>query len=330
MKKLLVILVCLIMIGTIFGISYSAVTAKKPTPPPDDPPTPADPAISYFSYNDKGNANGLWVMDADGSHQTLINEGKAMYRSWSHDGSTVAYEDSGLWLMDFAVVDGVPQGSNARQIASDTAMGDYRKPAWSPTDDVIAYVSDSFYDDENNVFHTKHTIKLINPVPVNNEYQTIDLYSVTDELISYPTWSPDGTKLAFIKHAYPPITGGQFISIEILTISNGEVTASVEITGSDLGESDVIGLDWSSTRNDMLSFSTGPEIYTLDIDTITTEYICDGINPSWSPDDSLLAFVEIVPGKGKSGDTYNIKTIDLTTDDTASYAKGLLPDWMES
>jgi Tol biopolymer transport system component len=332
MKKLFVILVCLFMIATVFSVSF-AVSAGKGgggKPPKDDPPTPANPAISYYSYGDGGHKNGLWVMDADGSHQTLINEGKALFRTWSPDGLTVAFENGGLWLMDFNVIDGIPLGSNARKIASDTTFGDYRKPAWSPIDDVIAYVSASLYYDENNDYHQKHHIKLIDPVPVNNEYQSTEIYSTTDELISSPTWSPDGTELAYIKHSYPPLIGGQFISIEILTISNREVTAITELSAEDLGVTDVIGLEWSSTQNDVLAYSTGPEIYTLDLDTLTSEYLCDGINPSWSPDDSLLAFVEIVPGKGNKGDTYNIKTLDLTTSEVTHFAKGLCPDWMVS
>ena len=56
-----------------------------------------------------------------------------------------------------------------------------------------------------------------------------------------------------------------------------------------------------------------------------------GFYSAWSPDDSRLVFSQTVPGKGRSGDNYQIVVVDVdgTPQEVLQEGKGVIwgPDW---
>ena len=112
MKKIFVICVLALLIATVFGASYSVLAGKGGGGKPSkEDPTPAEPAIAYFRTG--GKDIGLWVMDADGSHQTHIpiaNYVYPWYISWSPTGASIAITSGPvntvymyLWTIDITV-----------------------------------------------------------------------------------------------------------------------------------------------------------------------------------------------------------------------------------
>ena len=109
--------------------------------------TPNDPYADQMACANKGSqiviktASGLVVLDAERGDRKLLVEPKNMwigYPAWSHDGKTIAFiEGSGESgrPQRLCVIDST--GANRKCIAEDAAM--FSTPAWSPSDNEIAY-----------------------------------------------------------------------------------------------------------------------------------------------------------------------------------------------
>src|SRR5690242_6348625 len=118
----------------------STITAEKASS------AAADPAIAYVSNNN------LMVMNADGSNQTVISSGGASTPSWSPDAHSLVFARSGgLWIIDVAVVNGVPTGSNLHQIPF-TLAGTQGNPSWSPLGDRIAFTNTTSPAYDRNIY----------------------------------------------------------------------------------------------------------------------------------------------------------------------------------
>jgi len=207
-------------------IVWVAVAKKPENPgvkPPKDPPTPANPEITYVKVESAPNGThyDLYVMDADGGNQTLIAAAKKIPRgyqdpspipqagfydpAWSPDENQIVVieEDAtdlcqgepGWWQMkvlDIGVIDGEPQVLHeltiidCNHIATKTNL---RQPTWSPEGDTIVFL----YGDE---------IRTIAPDGINN---SVLLHRAPDD---YPdwirlrdvAWNGDGTKIAYKPH----------------------------------------------------------------------------------------------------------------------------------
>ncbi len=310
--KLGKLLLSLVVVSLIVSMAIPMGTAKKPPKPPGGEEPPADPAIAYGAGR---HGRGLYVMNADGTNQVEVYmaETQVKDKSWSPDGNSIAFTITmELWVIDIVMVDGEPQGSNPRMLLDDTYPG---SNAWSPAGDEIAVA---------RVHHPGYmSATKIQVIPVTGgEPET--LHSVPDGWgVKDPTWSPDGTQIAFLEHN----TGGTISSIKILDRATKTVTSTLDpgmyrLTG---------GLNWARTQ-DVLAFTAleilgAPNsIHTLDINNGATSKIYNGYAPSWSPDDTKLVFNrrEFVNQKK----TVNkIEIVDLATLEITILATGASADW---
>ncbi|MFX0065794.1 MAG: TolB family protein, partial [Candidatus Hermodarchaeota archaeon] len=131
-------------------------------------------------------------------------------------------------------------------------------------------------------------------------------------------WSSDGTQLA--------VCGGEIsagydgTSIMIIDRATGTVTDRL-LTG----QFHKGGLDWARQGMNKIAFhdsgGTGM-FYTVDIDTETVVPVVGGSNPSWSPDNSMIVFMQRINRKKISISTYEFSTGTIT-----QLTNGLTPDW---
>jgi len=280
---------------------------------------PADPAIAFVQTG-KRSANKIMVMNDDGSNQALMYEGPfEAYGnpSWSPDGNSIAwsgplhtngYYEYGIWRIDVEVIDGVPQGSNLMQLAHSDGSDSFGSAAWSPLGDEIAYRVNPPGDPGER----------IDAVPATGGdsytiYTSPDGFGIGRSV----TWRSDGTQLALIGIEISAGADGK--SIIIVDRATGTVTDTL-LTG----QFDFTRLDWAQGL-DILAFHdmSTSMIYTVDIETGTSVPVTEGAAPSWSPDNSKLAYIE----PGRQPRFNKISTVDLDTGEITRLASGINPDW---
>jgi len=236
----------------------------------------ADPAIAYV------NNNKLMVMNTDGSNKTVIASGTSIGApSWSPDAHSIVFPGTvnavnGLWVVDVAVVNGVPTGSNLHKITINLA-GTPGSPSWSPLGDLIAFTNSTSPDYDRNIY----TIAPTGGTP------TIVYTSATELFPRQPDWSPDASKLVFSEATIAAPYQWNLLTYDL---SNLQVTTVIPLTSSIA----VKGSAWSR-NGDRIAYSNGnsnPEaIYTVTPTSNATPIkVVDGAFPTWSPNDSKLAY----------------------------------------
>jgi Tol biopolymer transport system component len=342
MKKIFVVFVCVLLIATICGASCSVLAKKgggggKPGGGGDKPA--ADPAIAYKDMN----GGDICVVNADGSNNAKIVEpyseddhAKIPFNpSWSPDGKHITYmlDESqftnmfSICCVDVNIIDGVPVGTNHVRLATDLWGIQGSNPEWSPAGDVIAFMA----------IYPKGSVRSLWLVNADRTgTPTKILTPNVDTEIKHPAWNPDGTEIAFIENA-PATGGGREYSIKILNLETSVIrTVHGPTTDYSIGQN----LDWSRDGTKFAfivypppSGGSGNSLYTLDIATNNLAFV-DGSQddsgvsgcPTWSPDDSHIAYMSSGSGgKGKS----NLMSIELSTGDLTKIVRNsaFTPDW---
>lgn len=177
--------------------------------------------VFYAERN--GQSADLYVMDADGSNVRQLTHTPAAegYPSWSPDGRSIAFEaDDATGNFDIYVMNA--DGSNTRRLTRDPRRD--VGPAWSPDSQKIVFMSDragpefDIYEmnaDGSDV--ERLTAAQTNWFPqfspdgtrlalhVGRDVNVFDLKTRTLRALTqdpangmYPTWSPDGQRIAFM------------------------------------------------------------------------------------------------------------------------------------
>jgi Tol biopolymer transport system component len=311
-KKLIIslVIVCLLMTMVI-----PMAAAPKPPGKPGGggkDKTPADPAITFSGGMD---FKKLYVMDMDGSNKALIHDAKSTIHSstWSPDGSQIAFElgfRDELRVVDVGMVDGKPQGSNARLLRSNVHS---TKPAWSPLGDEIAIAANPLPSGATTEIH------LISAADGSlNE----KLYVASEGwAVQNPAWSPDASEIAFVLHETTGTGASWNYNIVIIDV-NTKVVTSTSVSGwYQIASSS--HLDWAHTQNTLVFYGSPVDrdtfrIYTFDMDSDVVTQVLDGrvSAPSWSYDDGTIIY-----GLRSSG-KFEIMTLDLGTSTSTRIMRG--------
>ena len=133
--------------------------------------------------SERNGVMGVYIMDDDGSNQTLLTEGGSTFpMSWTPDGNQILFNrgSSVLFLMN-------PDGTNIRQLTEDddTYIG---KCSFSPDGKFIVYDGSIKIDNDNE----KYVVKMLN-------IETVKTEVISDIDATHCDWSPDGKHIIFAK-----------------------------------------------------------------------------------------------------------------------------------
>ena len=147
--------------------------------------SPTGEHIAFVSERDHLGLYDIYLMDANGENIRRAF-GELDYRTaptWSPDGKKIAYHTYSP-VPDWAVYANTPgDGEPERVVESGVYTGGF--PAWSPKGTEIAFVGGK---------RTELRIRIIN---LKTREQKTFLPEIQEGHMYYPTWSPDGKKLAF-------------------------------------------------------------------------------------------------------------------------------------
>jgi len=276
-------------------------------------PPPADPAIAFIG----GSNEMLGVMNEDGSNVTALDLAPAGFPSWSPDldgdasngyQGALAFElrladgiEHGV-IADVRVIGGVPTAVRVRTLT----LGYGYYPAWSPDLDAaapgyqgrIAFVDDNFFIAAQSVAWDGDAT---DPSTVHDPVQAMLVGAdvLGPELFAFhPTWSPDGTRLAF--------QSMDFDFANALYVVDDLATPQPRAITNDPAAS-YHAPDWSNTRS-VVGYSKDRSIVLNDVDQVGEVVVgVSGNGLSFSVDDLSIVFAGMV------GRNWSIQRHDFST-----------------
>ena len=267
------------------GSSPSASPIATSPPPSADPPVglgifePVAGRIVYGSENGiYGIEDGIWGLDpasSDPATTVQLTSEPATPLGWSADGTRLLIQQGGENLFVLHA-----DGSETQVVENALSL---QGATISPDGSRVVYADQSASSDcEDGVLMA---------VDVEGGPSELLLESPRNKKIQHPTFSPDGTQIAF--------TDGNCDSMHIVWVMNADGTDAHQITSSDfgpLGATHVYGLAWSP-RGDRIALSVEQGIYTIAPDgsdfvqLIPTPYFTSAPEIYWSPDGSRITYV---------------------------------------
>ena len=236
--------------------------------------SPDGSKIAYLCCT--GHDSSLWVMNADGSGSRRLTTGLASSPAWSPDGSRIAYDDHGAGAIWSIAAD----GSDAKRLAHASGGG-----RWSPDGSSIVFFSwrDFPGQEQRNELY-------VMAADGSNQVRLTD----NDAEDVEPTWSPDGTQIAFTSsRAGNP-------DIYVVAADGSDERQLTTDPAPDEGPawspdgSRILFTSYRDGADPLMLGSGNAEVFTVRPDgsgptNLTNDPDWDGY-PAWSPDGRQIAF----------------------------------------
>ena len=231
--------------------------------------SPSGSRIVFVSSRDPGLGSGVYVMNADGSGVTRLAYGNEA--AWSQDGSTIAYTVPSLrWAIYTMNADG--SGQTQRTFPGPTDLD--LNPSLAP-DGRIAFTRITPHPDDYNDYN----------IWVLSASGTVTQITSGPALDFSPSWSPDGTRIAYASGPNGGSSGNG--GPTDIWVMNADGTGQVKLTESLASDFDPT---WSPNGASIAFTSQRdgqPELYVMNADgsgeTRITNHPAQDREPSWKP-----------------------------------------------
>jgi Tol biopolymer transport system component len=329
-------LFCVLFLGLFLlaVLAGDALAQKgKPQPPPPPPPTPGNPAFAYVVAGQ--NQYNLMVMNADGSNQRAVVSQKFTGNTnpdWSPDGKQLVFSmekrDRSISYYTVKV-----DGSALTPLWNSSYI--YR-PAWSPVplgdgQYKIAFGSRLMPD---GTVATNSDLLLRN---VNGTGLATNLTNTPDIDEGDVDWSPTAERL--VVSTYDGVLSDLVIyrvDCDIEEICWAVREGSVyNVPRSPLVGRSGYGFDWAKTADKLVvsantALDGSQDLWIIDLANpsqplqLTNTPGVNEYNPTWSPDDSLIAFMSNPRGGSL---TLQVMNSDGTNRKTVPLPAGIASAW---
>ncbi len=252
-------------------LALAAVAVQAACGDRGEPAAPSTPATGKIAFVRDGPFGAIYVMNADGSGQTLVrHDGGAGVAdpSWSADGSRIAFERGAkIYVMS-------ADGSHHTRLSDDHPVALDDSPAWSPDGARMAFASSqrTFYEEEGR--------KDSDIYVMNTDGSNITRLTSDPGMDLSPEWSPDGTRIAFVSNRE------QRWDLYIMNADGSKQTLLVEMVSPDSAPA------WSpdGTRIAFVGLVGGIQLINVDGSAQTSLTTMGDFDPTWSPDGTHIAF----------------------------------------
>jgi Tol biopolymer transport system component len=149
---------------------------------------------SFFGRSD------VYVMNPDGTGLTQLTTGDFRYLQpdWSPDGAMLAAVRTGGEFPPWFIVSMNADGSDLRQLTSGTALD--TTPAWAPDGTAIVFARATSSEYGSAPYH-------LQSIDLDGSHLVPLMFNYGNENALYPTWAPDGQKIAYIGWTDPSGAG---------------------------------------------------------------------------------------------------------------------------
>jgi Tol biopolymer transport system component len=255
---------------TLLAVLVLASAAVVVTAPPASATSPGYNGRIAFTRDDGYGVDttGIYTINPDGTGLQQLTHGWGVFASYNADGSQIAYARApGIHVMN---ADG---GSDQTVLSQANTFG----LSWSPDSSKFMWMA--------NV-DTRSVISVEN-ADGSNSHQLL-----SDDLGSryYPTWSPDGNRIAFWNDA------SRYVGIVDADGSNErQVTVAAAAAGPNFVSFSPDGTKLAYTQHVYLAGGSPSVVHIVNVDGTHDHAVGDTTgnsgNPVWSPDGRWLAFL---------------------------------------
>ena len=319
MKRKTIILLMLSLVGLLLSACLLKDGVESLLPDSIKPVT-ADPTsgilfvtLRHVERNNSIHQNWeLYLVQPDGTGLTRLTQNDRVDTSpsWSPDGRQIAFRSRVDGSADIFVMDA--NGENWRNLIKDpedSILDDFY-PEWNPQRDLIALYTDRFYSPA--VGGAWHRLAIMPLAGGADNIQVLEKPLTEQETLG---WAPNGRHLAFSSRCDMQREGGvDLFQWDIDTDEVIQLTNDGNINASPAYSHDGRFLAYQSVHP-----GESADLYLLNLETgeianLTNNPEVKDAHPTWSPDDSQIAFVSNRDGNDE------IYVIDVILEPFASAA----------